>query len=308
MSQTKAVLLGCIGRLDTIMPRKRVIAIVLSVTFTFGLVQMSAFAAEVVRGEGVITAISGDTLTVQTDKGTTTVLLTPETKIEEQRIGIWGNKQVGRDILIIGLKVNFEGTGDQNGVTTKTLGFEENDLSLAKVVHAVVNPVAQQAQQNRQDIATSQQHILASQQQINEITESTEKRFSQLGQYSVKDATTIYFATGDYVITAEYKDALSKLAKEAVETGNQAYLIQVSGYADSVGSAVDNQILSKERAEAVVAYLLQECGIPVGRIVSPGALGETNPAASNETASGQSQNRRAEVKVLINKGIAGSGQ
>jgi outer membrane protein OmpA-like peptidoglycan-associated protein len=33
-------------------------------------------------------------------------------------------------------------------------------------------------------------------------------------------------------------------------------------------------------------------------------MGETNPAASNETASGRSDNRRAEVKLLVNKGIA----
>jgi OOP family OmpA-OmpF porin len=84
-------------------------------------------------------------------------------------------------------------------------------------------------------------------------------------------------------------------------------VIQVAAFADSVGNTASNQVLSKERAQAVVAYLLQECSVPVGRIVSPGAMGETNPAASNETASGRGENRRAEVKVLVNKGIAGSG-
>lgn len=51
--------------------------------------------------------------------------------------------------------------------------------------------------------------------------------------------------------------------------------------------------------------MLQECNISVGRIVSLGALGETNPAVSNQSASGKAQNRRVEVKLLINKGIAG---
>jgi outer membrane protein OmpA-like peptidoglycan-associated protein len=57
----------------------------------------------------------------------------------------------------------------------------------------------------------------------------------------------------------------------------------------------------------VVASPLQKCSVQVGRIVAPGAMGETNPAVSNETRSGRSQNRRAEVKLLVNKGIANSG-
>ena len=87
----------------------------------------------------------------------------------------------------------------------------------------------------------------------------------------------------------------------------KGYVIQVAGFADSVGNAASNQVLSKERAPAVVAYLLQDCSVPVGRIVAPGEMGKSNPAASNETSSGRSENRRAEVKLLVNKGIAGSG-
>ena len=59
----------------------------------------------------------------------------------------------------------------------------------------------------------------------------------------------------------------------------------MAGFADSAGTATANQVLSKQRAQAVVAYLLQDCGIPVGRILAPGAMGETNPAASNESVS-----------------------
>jgi OmpA-OmpF porin, OOP family len=62
-----------------------------------------------------------------------------------------------------------------------------------------------------------------------------------------------------------------------------------------------NQKLSMDRAEAVMAYLIQSCNIPVRHIVAPGAMGTADPTATNETAQGRAENRRAEVKVLVNK-------
>jgi hypothetical protein len=60
-----------------------------------------------------------------------------------------------------------------------------------------------------------------------------------------------------------------------------------------------------DRAQEIVAFLIQNCNVPVRRIVAPGAMGEADPVASNETASGRSKNRRVEVKVLVNRGLAG---
>jgi flagellar motor protein MotB len=52
--------------------------------------------------------------------------------------------------------------------------------------------------------------------------------------------------------------------------------------------------------------LVQQCNVPVHRVVAPGALGEYKPVASNESKEGRARNRRVEVKVLLNKGIAGN--
>ncbi len=284
----------------------------------------SALAGDKVKGKGVITLRSGNTLTVETDEGTTTVIVSPDTKVQHP-IGLGARKkEVGQEVLIPGLKLKFEGTGDQNQVTAETITFDQDDLSIAKVIQAGLNPVAQQQAQNMQAyqankeatdaeiaanqaanqaaIAAAKQDIAANQASIDEVAQSTQKRFSELGDFVVKGERTVYFATGNYSISGQDRNALADLAQKALAYP-KGYVIQVAGFADSVGTASSNQVLSKERAQAVVAYLLQECSIPVGRIVAPGAMGETNPAASNETTSGRSENRRVEVKLLVNKGI-----
>jgi OmpA-OmpF porin, OOP family len=80
----------------------------------------------------------------------------------------------------------------------------------------------------------------------------------------------------------------------------------VTGYADSSGSAAMNTKLSEARAKAVITFLMQQGNVPVRYIVAPGAMGEYGAAAPNETKAGRAENRRVEVKVLVNKGIAGS--
>jgi outer membrane protein OmpA-like peptidoglycan-associated protein len=67
-----------------------------------------------------------------------------------------------------------------------------------------------------------------------------------------------------------------------------------------------NQKLSMERAQNVIAYLIQNCNVPVRHVIAPGAMGEAAPVATNETAAGRAENRRVEVKVLLNKGVSGS--
>ena len=285
----------------------------------------SALAADKVKGKGVITLRSGDTLTVATDDDATiSVIVTSDTKVQHP-VGLGARKkQVSQDVLIPGLKLKFEGTGDQSQVTAETITFDQDDLSLAKVIQAGLNPTAQQQASNmaayqankeatdaeiaanQAAIAAANQEIAANQASIDEVAASTQQRFSELGDFVVKGEHTVYFATGDYSISGADRNALADLAKKALDY-EKGYVIQVAGFADSVGTAASNQVLSKQRAQAVVAYLLQECSIPVGRIVAPGAMGETNPAVSNETRSGRSQNRRAEVKLLVNKGIANSG-
>src|SRR5271166_3613300 len=300
--------------------------IVASLVAIFMLVSASAFGAtgEKVKNKGVITLRAGDTLTVKTSEGVFTVTINSDTKIQHP-VGLTGirKKQDTPDVLIPGLRMKFEGVGgdQENQVIAKTIDFDEDDLSLAEVIQAGLNPTAQQQARNMQtyatnkaatdaaiaatneEVAATQQEVAANKSNIDEVASSTKKRFSEMGEVVTKDQYTVLFANGEYSLTQEYKDGLAKIAKEAL-TYSKGWVISVAGYADSVGNAASNQVLSKQRAQAVVAYLLQDCGIPVGRIVAPGAMGESNPAASNESPTGRAENRRVDVKLLLNKGVA----
>jgi flagellar motor protein MotB len=56
-----------------------------------------------------------------------------------------------------------------------------------------------------------------------------------------------------------------------------------------------------------VTQLLQQQGhIPFTNVLAPGAMGETRRVGNDKTAEGQSQNQRVVVRVLQNKGIAGT--
>jgi outer membrane protein OmpA-like peptidoglycan-associated protein len=283
-------------------------------------------SGEKIKSRGVITNRLGDTLTVKSADGDYTVLLNSDTRVQRPA-GVIGVRktQVSSDVLIPGLKMSFEGVGDeQNRVVAKTITFESDDLALAQVIQAGLNPVAQQQAKNIQNIESTQQRtaaneaaiaahqreidatkqrISANEQGIQEVADSTQKRFSDLATWYVKGETTVNFGVGDSALSEDAQKSIADFAGQAhTYTG---FVIEVRGYADSTGRLEDNQQLSKERAQAVVAYLLQDCHLQVKNVVAPGAMGEKNPAASNETAGGRAENRRVDLRLLVNKGVSG---
>ncbi|WP_112322312.1 OmpA family protein [Oceanibium sediminis] len=71
--------------------------------------------------------------------------------------------------------------------------------------------------------------------------------------------------------------------------------VAVIGHTDNTGSSSYNQTLSVNRARAVAAILTNN-GVARGRVRTIGR-GETQPVASNGTASGRQQNRRVEIVI-----------
>ncbi len=72
-------------------------------------------------------------------------------------------------------------------------------------------------------------------------------------------------------------------------------VIHVSGFTDSDGSDAYNLALSQRRAQAVANYLISR-GVAASRLRAKG-YGESHPIASNASAAGKAQNRRAELHI-----------
>jgi outer membrane protein OmpA-like peptidoglycan-associated protein len=135
----------------------------------------------------------------------------------------------------------------------------------------------------------------------NEVRVANE-RISSLDDYDVQETATVNFRLNSAVLSPEARQKLDTLAQKALSA--KWYMIEVGGYADSTGNEARNFALSRQRAEAVIQYLAVTHKIPVRRFVTPMGYGETAAVADNKTSTGRAQNRRVEVKVLLNRGMS----
>ena len=104
----------------------------------------------------------------------------------------------------------------------------------------------------------------------------------------------VYFDSDSYYINEITKEVLIEFS-EFIKL-NDKLIIEINGYTDNVGDVLSNEILSKNRAEAVVEIILSQ-GVEPSR-VSFNGYGDKNPIADNMTKKGRSMNRRTEFRVL----------
>jgi outer membrane protein OmpA-like peptidoglycan-associated protein len=292
---------------------------------------LSAFGAsgDETQTKGMIISRTGETLIVSGPNGHVTVVLTEDTRTKDDR-GLFGlaTEEMADTVLIPGLKVRVDGVADSQGrLVAKTITVDGDDLETAEMIQAGLQPTAAQVAANMQaiesnkkniagnqrnitanqrDIAANQQNIATNRQQIEQNIKDVEEhtnRFTALAEYDVKGEATVKFGVAGSKISQKDQERLKELAQTA--KGLTGYIIEVTGYTDSTGSAAINTKLSERRARAVITLLIQQGGVPVRHIVAPGAMGEYGATAPNETKAGRAENRRVEVKILVNKGIAG---
>jgi len=81
---------------------------------------------------------------------------------------------------------------------------------------------------------------------------------------------------------------------------NSDYKVNMTGNTDNKGTEEYNIGLSKRRIESV-AKAITDSGVKKNRILSKKSLGETKPAATNDTEEGRALNRRVEFEVIKTK-------
>src|SRR5438270_912542 len=126
-------------------------------------------------------------------------------------------------------------------------------------------------------------------------------RINSLDDYTPAQSINVNFRLRSAVLTPEDKASLDKVADYAKDA--KGYLIEVTGYAYESRDKNVNRQLSQLRAESVVRYLVENHNIPLRRILTPFGYGALNPVADNTTREGRTENRRAEVRVLVNRGL-----
>lgn len=261
-------------------------------------------AGQKAKVKGSIVRREAETFSIRDDQDIeTVVLLTEQTSVKSKGGFLRLGKNFGVTSLLRGLPVEVEGVGNQEGqLVADKVRFDASDLKVAKLVEKRVGPVEQENERLAGQVG-----------EVGEVSKMAKaeagrahERISALDDYVVQDSANVYFKVNSAVISPEDRQALDELAQKAMKT--KGYVIEISGHADASGNAQRNRALSQQRGDAVVRYLQENHDIPLRRMITPFGYGQMRPAADNDTPEGRRQNRRVEVKILVSRGMAGSGR
>ena len=281
---------------------------------------------------GVIVKRDVDNFIVRDERGMeVTVNLTNSTKVEEKKSNPFRRpRNYATTELMRGLSVEIDGRGDSNGsLSAEKVKFTEESLVVAKTVETRVTPVEgrvasaegrlTEAEQNAQRLSGQLEELQqisnaarggakAAQEAadlalagVDRTNERITSLVSSLDEYEAKKGATVNFKVNSAKLLPEAMATLDEIANQAKT--ERGFVIEVQGYASADGKADLNRRLSQQRADSVVRYLAENHMIPLRRIITPFGYGAAQPIADNTTRDGREQNRRVEVKILVNRGL-----
>ena len=282
----------------------------------------------VMKTQGVVVERSTDGFTLRDERGSEmSIAVTDETVIKEQKRNFF-RKAISYtpQHLLLGLKLRVKGHGTSSGeLVAQEIKFTQDDLRIAQIISSRVSPVEMRVEEahNRQDRLEERTEIMSG--QITELNEAfgvtrsearqaqrtadraiaradmTDKRVSALDEYQEAHMLLIAFTFNSSSLSGDARTQLDGLAR--LTNNVKGYLIEVKGFASSDGDDNYNALLSQRRAETVVRYLIENHQISLRRIITPHGYGELSPVAENSSAQGRQQNRRVEIRILVNKGL-----
>jgi outer membrane protein OmpA-like peptidoglycan-associated protein len=280
--------------------------------------------------QGVVSVRSGDAFKVRdVSGGETTVLLTSQTDVTSHARGLRGKKDYPVTYIMRGLRVQAQGMGDANGnLVAEWVRFDEQDLRSAQSLEQT-NELAEEnlakikeAEENARRMAGQIAENTALANAANAKAEAAQKqadaafkdaalannRINGLDDYDTIKTISVLFKVNSAVIDQTGRQTIDEAAawaKAEKAKGNaNGWLVEVVGFADRTGNTAKNRSLSERRSKAVIQYLVGVHGLDLRRLVQPFGFGESKPVADNSTAAGRAKNRRVEIKILQNKGIA----
>jgi outer membrane protein OmpA-like peptidoglycan-associated protein len=115
------------------------------------------------------------------------------------------------------------------------------------------------------------------------------------GSAEIQIMKQVEFKFDSYVLLPVSSLILDEVVR-LLQVNPEIKLVSVEGHTDNQGSDAYNDKLSKERAKAVVDYLIKKGGISPTRLTSSG-FGSTKPLMTNETDEGRAKNRRVEFHI-----------
>ena len=277
--------------------------------------------------KGVVTRRDADTFTVRDMNGVDTVVrLDDRTSVKTKGGFLRSGTNYAQTSILRGLTLEVEGRGNATGeLLAEKVRFDSDDLNVARAIESRAAPLEERASDTENKLSQVEANAQRLSGQLEELAAvsnaarggakaaqatadaavagvtATNDRISALDDYTPQDMAAVNFRTGSAVLSADSKTTLDDIASKALNA--KGYVLEVSGYADATGSIARNRQLSQRRADAVIRYLVENHNIPLRRIVTPYGYGEMNPVAENETREGRAQNRRVEIKMLVNKGL-----
>ena len=280
--------------------------------------------------KGAVVRRGSDSFVIQDASGAqTTVLLNDRTSVKTKGGFLSGGTRYALTSVTRGLHVEVEGRGDASGnLVAEKVRFTDADLRAARTLEANIVPVENrvgtaegrlgEAEQNAQRMSGQLDELaavsnaaaggaVAAQETADRAVQGVNvanERINSLDDFTPEQSINVNFKLRSAALTPEAKTSLDQVAQYAKNA--KGFIIEVTGYAYESRNKNVNRQLSERRAESVVRYLVENHNIPLRRILTPFGYGAANPVADNKTREGRAENRRAEVRVLVNRGLTGA--